>query len=132
MSDLQRRLIRFSPLIALVFFVILMGHRIEHLPAWARWGIVLYIALSIVVPAFFGRQSRAEPRSTYAAIIQRYARTVWAVMLFVYIFCFIAGLIATVMLRQAIPLRYAIIALGVNLLFILLFWRAMFWSKPTK
>jgi len=96
--NLQQRLARFSPLIVLLVFVILMGHRMERLPGWARWGIVLYIALSIVVPPFFRRQSRAEPTSRYAAIVQGYARTVWTVMLFVYIFCFIAGLSATMML----------------------------------
>jgi hypothetical protein len=128
---LLQRLIRFSPLVALLCFVLLMGHRMERLPVWARWAIFLYVALSIIMPVLFSHRSREElARSKYASVIQ--ARTVWTVMLFLYILSFIAGLITLVLFREAIPLQYAIIALGVNLLLILLFSRALFGTSESK
>jgi hypothetical protein len=92
----------------------------------------LYVALSIIMPVLFSHRSRDVARSKYASVIQGYARTVWTVMLFLYIFSFIAGLITLLLFREAIPLQYAIIPLGVNLLLILLFSRALFWTSESK
>jgi hypothetical protein len=87
----------------------------------------------LIMPVLFSHRSREElARSKYASVIQGYARTVWTVMLFLYILSFIAGLITLVLFREAIPLQYAIIALGVNLLLILLFSRALFGTSESK
>jgi hypothetical protein len=46
-------------------------------------------------------------------------------MLFIYIYAFAGGSLMLVILRKVVPLQYGLLALGVNLFFILLFSRIL-------
>jgi hypothetical protein len=132
----KQRLVRFIPLIALVIFAAFLGpDKLNRLPGWARWAIFFYVVFSFAMPIFFfgGRSPRDSlATSKYAAIVQGHARTIWKLMLFFYIYVFVAGSVAVVIFRKVIPLNYAIIPLGVSLVLILLFCRILFWSDSSE
>jgi hypothetical protein len=131
MEYFKLKIIRFASLFALVLFVASLGpSKIEGLPSWGRWGIVFYVLLSIALPALLFPWSRLEPAtSRYALAIQSHARMIWRVLFWFYICTFVGGLFAVVILRPVIPFLYAVLPLGVNLIFILLFWRLLSSSR---
>jgi hypothetical protein len=127
MDYFKLRLVRLAPLFALVLFVAWLGPgKIERLPNWGRWGIVFYILLSIVLPALlFPRPKLEQATSKYAMAVRGHVRMIWMVLFWLYVFTFIAGVCAIALLRPVIPLHYAALPLGVNLIFIVLFWRLL-------
>jgi hypothetical protein len=127
MEYFKGRIVRLVPLFALVLFVICLGPgKVEQFPTWGRLGIVLFIVLSIVLPALFLRPSKAQPAtSKYAVAIQSHVRTIWRVLLWLYICSFVGGLLTIAIIRPAIPLIYAVLPLGVNLILVVLFWRLL-------
>lgn len=130
-SFLKRRFARLSPLIALAIFVILIGPgRLGRLPGWARWAMVSYVFLAIIVPALLGIRSgspSADPNST--AILRRWVHRFWISILVLNVGAFIVGTAMILALHKVIQVRYAILAPCANLLFILLLCWILYWSK---
>ena len=128
MEYFKLRLVRLAPLFALVLFIAWLGPgKIERLPSWGRWGIVFYIVLSIVLPAFLPtRPGLEQATSEHGIAIRGHARTIWRVLFWLYVFTFFGGVFTIALLRPVIPLRYAALPLGINLIFVVLFWRLLY------
>ena len=134
MEYFKMRIVRLAPLFALVLFVAWLGPgKIERLPSWGRWGIVFYILLSIVLPALLlPRPTLEQATSKYAIAIRGHVRMIWRVLFWLYVFTFAGGVFAIAFLRPVIPLHYAALPLGVNLIFIVLFWRLLSAGASSK
>ena len=127
MEYFKLRIFRLAPLFALVLFVAWLGpDKIERLPSWGRWGIVFYILLSIVLPVLlFPRPKLEQATSKYAIGIRGNVRMIWRALFWLYVCTFVGGVFTIALLRPVIPLHYAILPLGVNLIFIVLFGRLL-------
>ena len=127
MDYFKLRLVRLAPLFALVLFIAWLGPgKLELLPIWARRGIVLYVLLSVVLPTLLlPRPKLEEATSKYAMAIRGHVRTIWTMLLWLYMFTFVGGVFASAILRSVVPLRYSALPLGINLIFIVLFWRLL-------
>lgn len=131
---LKRRFARLTPLIALAIFVIVVGpERMGRFPGWARWTLVLYVFLAIVVPALLGIRldgpSTDDPNRM--AIFRSWMRRFWVSMLVLNVGAFIVGTSMILVLHNVIQVRYAILAPCANLLFILLLCWILYWSKKS-
>lgn len=134
MEYFKLRLVRLLPLFALVLFAAWLGPgKIERLPTWGRWGIVFYVLLSVVLPTLlFPRPKLEDATSKYAIAIRSHVRMIWRVLFWLYVFTFVGGVFTIALLRPVIPLHYAAIPLGVNLIFIVLFWRLLSAGASSK
>ncbi|HEX6820571.1 MAG TPA: hypothetical protein VF123_00850 [Candidatus Sulfotelmatobacter sp.] len=70
--------------------------------------------------------------SKYGMVIRSHVRAIWRVLFWLYVFTFVGGVFAIALLRAVIPLRYAALPLGINLIFIVLFWRLLSAGASSK
>ncbi len=124
-----------GPLIAFILYLAFYKQGgLNEVPYWAPWVVSAYFLMALIVSTVVSRRRSGatyrDPKNALA--LQRRARTVWKVMLSVYIYAFVAGAFMLVILRKSIPLRYGFLALAINLLFILLFCRNLFWNASSK
>jgi hypothetical protein len=133
-SFLKRRLVRLSPLIALAIFVIFIGPgRMGQLPGWARWAMVSYVFLAIIVPSLLGiRSGSPSAYPNTMAILRTWTHRFWISMLVLNVGAFVVGTVMILTLHNVIQVRYAILAPCANLLFILLLCWILYWSKKSK
>jgi hypothetical protein len=123
---LKRAFVLLGPLVGFVLYLVFIG-RNNAVPRWAPWALAAYFVFALLVSAAFPGQLSAIGNSESVAALRGHSRTVWKVMLFFYIFAFLAGSISVALLRNTLPLRYLLIPLIFNLVFILLFCWILFW-----
>jgi hypothetical protein len=124
-----------GPPIAFVSYLILTSRVTQDsFPTWATQTIAAYFIFSLVVSALGARR---QVRHTVAAAqdvstVRTRGRKVWIVMLVIYGQAALGGLLMFVVLRKVIPWPYGIVAIVINLLFILLLCKRLFWSTASK
>jgi hypothetical protein len=121
----KARFMRLIPLCVLAFVLIFMGRDgLEQLSGKLRWLLVLCVFLALIVPMIVKGQSNGSP-STAKPPAVRYLRALWKLLLILNILGFIGGIVAVVLLRQTVPIRYMLIAPGVSLILVAVFWRQL-------
>jgi len=105
-------------LAAIVYGTFKPTNGIEGIPIWARWCIGLCLVLAPWIIGAIWHPKRPVLSSQYAAILQAYARTIWKIMLYIYVCSFIAGSVIAVFLRNTYPWPYLVIPLTFNLILI--------------
>ena len=119
------RLVRLLSLAAAAIALMILGpDRLEH-QAWQRLALVGGVAVAFVLSFALGRRSgnaTADPVQNAALI--RYALLFRRVMVIVNLGAALVGVIAVVVLRNTVPVRYLILAPITNLVLAGLFYRA--------
>jgi len=128
----RRLAVLFGPPVFLVSYLVLRGRLTDRdVPPWAVYTIASYFVLCIGSSALsVRRQSKPAFASPEEELrFQARARKVWLIMLALYGQAFLGSIIAFVVLRKTVPLEYGVIALTINLLFVITFCRALFWRR---
>jgi hypothetical protein len=115
---LRRRLIRLLPLAVVAIALLMLGPgRLGHLQAWQRWAVVGGIAVAFISSIALGQHSRNAAADAFRdpALI-RYAQAFWWAMAIFNVCASVVGIIAVVLLHNALPVRYLILAPIVNLM----------------
>jgi hypothetical protein len=128
---IKRAIVLLGPVIGFVFYFVFIGNG-KATRTWAPWVFAAYFVLALLISAAFPRRLTKIGNSGYLADLQGKTQMVWKVMLFFYVFAFLAGLVLAIALRNTFPLLYLVIPLGLNLVFILLFCWILFWRGSPK
>jgi peptidoglycan biosynthesis protein MviN/MurJ (putative lipid II flippase) len=103
---------------AIVYGIFRPTNGVEGIPIWARWCIGLCLVFAPwIVGAVWHRKPPVLPPQ-YAATLQRSARLIWKIMLYIYGCSFIAGSVIAVLLRNRYPWPYLVAPLSFNLILI--------------
>jgi hypothetical protein len=118
----------------LALFLISIGpSKIGRFSVWARWAIVVYVVLAVVIPALLGMRSVSPSAgSNEMMILRSWVRKFWISMLVLNIGAFVVGAAMVFMLRNIIEVRYVILAPCVNLLFIVLLYWFLYFTKKSR
>lgn len=118
------RLLRYVPLIVLAGMLLgIKREGLEHLNGGMRLLLLACIVFAVALP-MFGRGRPADTTAENRALIGQ-LRLLWKSLLILNVFAFVGSLIAAVLLRDVVPIRYMALAPCACLLLIFVFWRQM-------
>ena len=123
---LRRRLIRLLPLAVTAIALLVLGpDRLGHLQAWQRWWLVGGVAVAFISSiALSGQHSRNTTANAFRGpALIRYVQAFWWAMAIFNVCASVVGIITVVLLHNALPVRYLILAPIVNLILAGLFYR---------
>ena len=131
----RRLAVLFGPPILFVSYLVLSGRLTDRdIPTWAGYTITTYFVLCIAISALSARRKSSQPRVSPEADLQLQAKAqkIWTVMLALYLQAFLGSAVAFIVLRKRVWWEYGAIALAINLLFIIVLCRALFWNSSGK
>jgi len=118
--------IRLLPLAVAAIVLMTFGpDKLQHFHLWQRLTLVGGVAGAFVLSILLGRRSgTSKPDPVQNATLMQYAVVFWRVMAIANVCAALVGVIAVVVLHNAFPMRYLVLAPIVNLILAGLFYRA--------
>ena len=128
----ETRQMRLLPLAvaALVLMMMIGPDKLQHFHLWQRLLLVGGVVVAFVLSVALGRRSsNADTDPVRNAVLIQYALVFWRVMTISNLCAAVVGVIAVVVLHNAFPVRYLILAPIANLILAGVFYRA---ARSTK